>query len=354
MKTAIIMPTIQVPPNLETWAEQLDPASDMIIIVGNGISPHHEIQSHINEIEAKFGLEVWYLHPDDSYCTDLRFNAFMDLNHHHRRNFGLFFALELNADIIITLDDDNFPADDTWVNTVKAMLTQVDYHYDVINRSDGWYDPGKLCVPATTHRGYPLSRRHESTSLDELITFPSDGSAIGVFASLWLGDPDIDAIERIANDPFITSIAGTYVLGVGTWAPFDSQSTAITRELAPLLFMLPGVGRYDDIWASYIARAVMDVVGQQIAYGKPAVRQKRNPHNLLKDLDMERLGYEKTEELCDVLRSWQTRDRLRRPSVMDALNEIVQLINDECPWMPTQAIDGLRAWLADLEERVNI
>lgn len=341
MRTTIIMPTIHVPPNIQDWADQLDPNTDSIIIAGNEISPHDAIESRL----ADLAIQSCYLHPDDEYCRSLRFNQFMEPNHHHRRNFALIKALQDGADIIITLDDDNFPAVDDWVEQVKKMLTMPNTTYTRIENEDGWVDPGNLCSPRVKHRGYPLTRRLHAPAWYE---FPANGESIGVFAGLWLGDPDIDAIERIAKNPLIDRVDDTAVWGLGTWAPFDSQSTAITRELAPLLFMWPYVGRYDDIWASYLVRAVMDFRKQHIAYGKPAVRQLRNPHNLLKDLDNERLGYEFTEDLCDVLRDINF--KYANNDVVSQMYLAIDSLRAQCSFIPSKTISGLEAWCDDLDD----
>jgi hypothetical protein len=312
--------------------------------VGSGISPHLEIEKFLDALP----IEALYLRPDDDYSTSLRINQFMELNHHHRRNFGLMKALEDGADIIVTLDDDNWPAVSSWIPRVQDMLTTPNTTHQVRVGHNDWVDPGQLCVPRVRHRGYPLSRRRETPAWTD---HPAANEQIGVFAGLWFGDPDIDAIERIANDPTVINIIGTHVWDLGTWAPFDSQSTAITRELAPLLFMWPYVGRYDDIWASYLTRAVMDARNRYIAYGNPGVRQARNPHNLLKDLDSERLGYEHTEALCDVLRNIDFSNAGK--DVFSQMAYAVSVISDKCKFIPVNTLEGLRMWLWDLDERVS-
>jgi hypothetical protein len=344
VKTTIIMPTIHIPPNLVEWADQLDPETDSIIVVGSGISPHEQIEKRLETLP----IEAYYQRPDCDYVQSLRINKYMELNHHHRRNFGLLQALENGADMIVTIDDDNYPASRNWMTQVREMLTQPNTDRKIRYNANGWADPGQLCVPRTTHRGYPLSRRHDAPRWTML---PPDNDKIGIFASLWVGDPDIDAIERIANEPTITNVVGSFLWDIGTWAPFDSQSTAITRELAPLLFMWPFVGRYDDIWASYLARAVMDFNKVHVAYGVPNVRQLRNPHNLLKDLDTERLGYEFTEELCDVLRGIDFTHA--GTDIVSQMSLAVDAIGSQCRFIPVNTLHGLHAWLADIDDRVS-
>lgn len=50
------------------------------------------------------------------------------------------------------------------------------------------------------------------------------------------------------------------------------------------------VGRYDDIWPSYVVEAIANHLGQLISFGPPVVYQERNPHNYFVDFDNERMG----------------------------------------------------------------
>jgi hypothetical protein len=59
-------------------------------------------------------------------------------------------------------------------------------------------------------------------------------------------------------------------------SPFNSQNTFFTRHALAHYFVLPGVGRMDDIWASYHLQSL----GFRVAYGAPSVRQNRNAHAL--------------------------------------------------------------------------
>lgn len=97
-----------------------------------------------------------------------------------------------------------------------------------------------------------------------------------VNAGLWLDDPDVDAITRLCNDIVATEFDArpacfcavhcllaltfwsrytrdsSYVMANGTWCPFNSQNTALHRDLIPAYVLSPLIGRMDDIWARYI------------------------------------------------------------------------------------------------------
>lgn len=355
MKTAVIMPSIRVPQNLRSWAELLG-EGDQVIIAGNENSPHDEIEIALVTAAAKYPTVSFdYLRPSDKRCTSSWINDYIESNHTHRRNFALLEALHAGADVIITVDDDNFPATYTWVDDAKRLLAEPNSR-PVVNSASGWFDPGQLCEPPTVHRGYPISQRQQPGMFTTTIPSEAHHLRIGVVAGLWLGDPDIDAMERIVNDPVIHGISSSATLAHGTWGPFDSQSTAVCRQLAPLMFMWTDVGRYDDIWCSYLMRAIMDVTGYHVTYGEPLVRQERNPHNLLRDLKDEMFGYEHTEDLCSFLRDMSEELKLKRSETPEHSNPwamfkyVVDQLGWSCRFLPDRTILGLKAWIKDVDD----
>ena len=92
------------------------------------------------------------------------------------------------------------------------------------------------------------------------------------------------------------------MLDIGTWCPFNSQNTAFARKTIPAYFLSPNIGRYDDIWASYFLRKIIDHLNEAVMYGNPLVNQERNLHNLRKDLEAEFFGMDTTDRLIKILR----------------------------------------------------
>jgi hypothetical protein len=129
---------------------------------------------------------------------------------------------------------------------------------------------------------------------------------VGVVAGACLGDSDVDANERIADKSDVYGVTelmrSGFVVDPSTWTIFNSQNTAFVRELAPCMFMLPGVGRYDDIFASLITQRVMREHGYHVFHGKPFTWQQRHEHDLIADLAAEFWGMGNVEKFADVLR----------------------------------------------------
>lgn len=336
---ALITTTINVPGNLDKWREALD-EDDVVIVAGDLQSPHEEIVNFMNDLPGR----NFYLHPEQQ--TGWAVSDFIGWRCIQRRNIALLEALRYDPEYVISVDDDNYP---------MSALQIVEY--DEIMRghrtapmvfsSSGWFNPGLACVPSVTHRGYPLAQRAiDAKHLEYNLTHFSAPMPVGVAASLWVGDPDIDAIERLATDPEVQSIAfPRFTLAPGTWAPFNSQATAIRGDLAPAFFMWPGVGRYDDIWASYLMRALMQHHGYVVHYGEPLVRQNRNEHDVIKDLEAEMFGMRHNGSIIGALR--HAAANMRDEDIVANLELAFHYVG-KLHTMPPNLAGAFDAWLTDL------
>jgi glycosyltransferase involved in cell wall biosynthesis len=329
--------------------DMLDHETDEVIVAGNDKSPHEDIVRFLDGETDRTGVLTTYLAPDDHRVKETNIWPFIPGNHTARRNFALLEAIKRKTDVLVTIDDDNYPYKPMWLEGVHNLLDpKIRHHRPVIASPQGWWNAGKLCSPKIIHRGYPVTRW---TEIDDSMAAPCGDrhQQVGVVASLWYGDPDINATERMVCNPNIVHVKGAVVLELGTWCPFDSQSTAVHGALAHMMFMWPDLGRYDDIWSSYLMRAVMDVTGWYVTYGTPAVSQDRNPHNLIRDLKDELFGYEYTEEFTDFLRE------LVQDAPMSFITEVEAyrwfMIQTATYYRRLSAVtrESLHAWLRDLK-----
>jgi hypothetical protein len=177
-------------------------------------------------------------------------------------------------------------------------------------------------------------------------------ATVGVTAGLWLGDPDVDAMTRIHEGPVVTDVSLLAQKAVaaqpGTYTPFNSQNTAFLAELAPLMAVHVGVGRYDDIWASYIAERIMHDTGHVVTYGAPFVWQERNAQNLFRNLKDEVMGMEQTDLFVKILDDAP----LEGEGVLERLRSLYQWLSkfDEIPEVVSEF--GL-AWCSDVEDALS-
>lgn len=336
---ALITTTINVPGNLDKWREALDPG-DVIIVAGDVQSPHDEIEEFLGDVP---GNNI-YLRPNQQEGWAV--SEHIGWRCIQRRNIALLEAMRYSPEYIISVDDDNYPTSVLQIVTYDEILRGVRPSPQVHSQS-GWFNPGLACMPAVTHRGYPLRQRAiDAQQLDYHVSHFNEQTSVGVAASLWIGDPDIDAIERLATDPTVESLTfPRFTLAPGTWAPFNSQATAFLDVLAPAFFMWPGVGRYDDIWASYLMRAVMQKHGFLTHYGEPLVRQARNEHDVLKDLEAEMFGMRWNTSIINILR--HAAQNIEGEDVIADVEHIFAYLR-RAEFLPAQLFNAFDAWISDV------
>ena len=310
MKTTIVTTTINVPRALEKYAQNFKffgHANVDFIVIGDKKTPPEARGCCAAISDRYYPCEYLGIEEQRSYLE--RFPALWNhipFNCIQRRNVGLLKAWENRADVIITIDDDNLMLNQDFIRLHGIIGTAP--ILPAFETSSGWFNVCSLLEEASGtpfyHRGFPRGQRWKEKEVFTCVA--PIRRRVAVNAGLWLDDPDIDAMTRLERPIVVRAMKGdspTVALHPGTWSPFNSQNTAMLRDLIPAYFQSPFVGRYDDIWPSYIATRIIQHMGDVVAFGQPLLRQKRNEHNLWKDMDNERIGSILTDEFCDVLRS---------------------------------------------------
>ena len=118
---------------------------------------------------------------------------------------------QLGAEVIIRIDDDNFPFDATsFVDNHVARLFHTG-DVELVNADNGWFNCCDMLEERNGlrfyPRGFPVLPRHQVQSVT---VAKSTGLKIGVNAGLWLGDPDIDAHQRLAHPIDATKFSANY------------------------------------------------------------------------------------------------------------------------------------------------
>lgn len=357
MRTAIVTTTIHVPQLLSEYAANasLFGHDDLaFIVIGDRKTPPQaaEFCKSLNQHYPCFYLDIKaqqeYLERFPELSSHLRYDSIQ------RRNIGLLLAYERNAEVIITMDDDNYILGQDYVGLHKIVGSKP--VLPAFASTSGFFNVCSFLAADDGvrfyHRGYPQQQRW--IEANSFTTQHSYARRVAVNAGFWLDNPDIDALTRMERQPVVRGFneqwQGRFTLQPGTWSPFNSQNTALMRQVVPAYFLSPYIGRYDDIWASYIICRIAEHMGDAIAFGEPLVRQSRNEHNLWKDLDGERDGMILTDGLCAALRSIQ----LRKTTYHGCLGEIVTSL--AAAWQPTtgwsdsqqecrsRLIEGLEIW----------
>ncbi len=133
-----------------------------------------------------------------------------------------------------------------------------------------------------------------------------------------------------------------FVLDQPTWSPVNTQNTSVVRELIPafvfvtMAWAVPGgkLDRYGDIWGGYFLIALMQGTNHHVAFGRPLVDHRRNPHNYVDDLRYEFWGMILTDWLLDILRS------SFKPTSSKMTDRVLELAE----FLDAEAVKRLPAW----------
>lgn len=277
MNKVIVTTTIN-PPTEAIEAFQALPGWDLVVI-GDKKTP--------KDYRLKRGV---YVTAEETEKYDPALSDAIGWNCIQRRIFGLLWAHDMKADIVAVVDDDNIPLPGWGENLLVGTETEVNYYETELPA----FDPvGATNHPQLWHRGYPLQlvpkRNYGRKSRRKIF--------VDVQADFWNGDPDIDAICRMEHAPECNFDPALFPIAANKMGPFDSQNTFLRGALLKDYFLFPHVGRMDDIWAAYYLQAK----GATVVYHKPSVYQKRNVHDLVRDMRQEYIGYENNLHMVQAL-----------------------------------------------------
>lgn len=258
----------------------------------------------------EFGIECIYQTPEDQIewlKSYPELGEEIPWNSIQRRNLAILLAYEKGCEVIITIDDDNyFVEGQDFVGEHSAPILKGVHEHSAIKSNTQWLNICEFLEDKRKvefyPRGFPMNQRWKDPK--PIHRNEKQKRKVIVNAGLWLDDPDVDAITRLTNDISAQRYTKdeSFAMQKGTWCPFNSQNTAMAREMIPAYCLSPNIGRYDDIWAGYAILAIADYFDHATMFGFPLVKQERNPHNYFKDHQAERIGLEHSETFCQWLR----------------------------------------------------
>lgn len=251
----------------------------------------------------------------------------------NRRNVGYLMALESGTDFLLSIDDDNYCIESHDFFSEHAIVTAKPADYDVANSATGFLNICEMldwATPAKPYpRGFPYYARHKSENWQT-----KRGKAeIHVNAGLWLIDPDVDAITWLVSSPKVKGFGGrSLVLGEKSWAPVNTQNTALRRDAIPSYYFIrmgypisgTTIDRYGDIFSGYFAQACVKHLGGAVRFGTPLVEHRRNSHNYIKDAGRE---WACIVLLEDVL-PWLCSAKLEGKNYQDSYESLSYLLED--------------------------
>lgn len=314
----VVLTTISVPTLLEGYAENLLKYGNSnvgFIVIGDVQTPHKKVEKIIQGVADKgFEAEYYDIVSQKKWLRKFpQIAKIVPYRTDNRRNIGFLMAAEKNAQIIISLDDDNYATDADFYKYHSIVGKKVTL--PTVTSTSGWFNPctlletdhGGLIYP----RGYPFSKRHK-----EKYTYAQTTGRVALNMGLWTSDPDADAVTHLANPTRIVRMKEgpeSIMLTPGTYSPINTQNTALHRSVLPCYYYilmnasLRGlrIDRYGDIWSGFLVKKAIDRMNERVTIGQPIVDHKRNSHNYLKDLRFELWGMTLTEEIVKWLEQFQ-------------------------------------------------
>jgi hypothetical protein len=267
---------------------------------------------------SKMGLAWKYFGPQEQ---DLFLSDFPELlkeipwGSDNRRNVGFLMAYRDKCDVIISIDDDNYPRQDWPFLKGHSALGQ-NVTLPVAIGSEGWFNICSLMkiessflgkIETVYPRGFPYRARNLACSKisSDVIT-----KYIAVSVGLWSGHPDVDACTRlVTNCNASENLSSDYLLAPNVMMPINTQNTAIIRDALPAYYYVKmghSIGgmkldRFGDIFSGYFLQKCIQSVGHSVKIGSPVVEHRRFPHNLYKDLWNELAGMVIIDDMLPLL-----------------------------------------------------
>lgn len=287
---------------------------------------------------------VSYLSVANQEEQGFKLSSKLPFNHYGRKMMGYLQAMQQGAELIIDTDDDNIPYDGWTFPALEGEFNTAPTDKGFVN----------IYKNFTAHhiwpRGYPLDlilNENHNLKEDEL---SMQTSKIGIWQGLADSDPDVDAIYRLVdNTEIFFNKRAPIVLPEGTLCPFNSQNTAVRRELFPLLYLPAYVTfRFTDILRGLVAQPIMWAHGYRLGFTEATVIQVRNPHDYVKDFESEIPCYLHSNRVIAAVRraidpTVTVAENLRRAYAELAVENIVT----------AQELELLDLWLADLQALLN-
>lgn len=354
MKVSIITTTINMPNLIDDYAKDAaNSRHDVDIIIAGDKKTPSEILDFCTDLQEKHGIAIEYMdvNSQNEFMKDFPvLDKFIPWNCIQRRNLPIMKAYMQGSDLIITIDDDNFLAQKSYIDGHGVLGENTEFL--TIKSPTGWLNICDYLKDKHERefypRGYPWSER--INQVKGITESRKTGKKV-VNGGFWLGDPDIDAVTRLAApiDVVEYRLKENFAMDIGTWAPFNSQNTALHRSVIPAYFLVPEIGRFDDIWASYIVKRVADHLGDYISFGFPLVKQDRNEHDLWLDAFQEKLGTQLSDQFC----AWLKEIELKAEDYLLASIELIHALKEKVNKARMKAeqrayynqfIDGYKIW----------
>lgn len=291
MKIGFCTTTINIPYFLKEFSENFKKNNHEDIsfyVIGDYKTPK-QAREYINNLSKKFKFQYKYYDTEDIkniFKKNKKLQKIIKFYSGQMKFIGVFLSYIEGCDICLQIDDDNFNLERDYLGVVKKIFT--DTNFKLVSTNSKWVNIYKFLKEKNNleiyPRAYPWSQRFKK----EKIKIKKKKITSIFFNGSVFGDPDIDAIARLNSNidviGFKNKKNSQWGLEPKNWTSFNNQNSGLIKDLIPAYFTPYATGRNADIWASYMICKIASIHQKTVIFGKPIVKQIRNPHNLFKDL----------------------------------------------------------------------
>ena len=356
-KMAVVTTTIRMPTMLEECcknAKFYGHKDVEMFVIGDKKTPP-QVRGYCSQLSNNYGYQIHYLGDIEQEKSLEKYPCLLDMipyNDACRKIYGMVIAYIKGFDVMIAIDDDNFPTNHDYFGCHSIVGDVIEM--PLVESPSGWFNTCQYLIEEKNipfyYRGIPWSKRKAEK---DLITIHKGKAKIVVNSGFWLEDPDIDATSRlfwpIRVTGMKTEMEPNFGLYPGTWCPFNNQNTAMAREILPAYFTPPKALRFSDLWPAFVVNKIAGHLNSVISYGYPFVRQIRNPHNYWQDIKDEIVGAQATEPLIEMLRS----AKLTGKNYHDCLGELNSYFSSQIGMLEKYPMDQ-RNMLVDFMDNLKL
>lgn len=325
-KLDIVIPTIRNLDFLESWRpffekhhliiiQDGDPSK--IIKVPNGFD--YELYNW-NDIEKELGDNRWIISQRDSAC----------------RCFGF---LKSKNDYIYTIDDDCFPAKDYKGEIINVL----ELHLDNL-KTAAHPDYFNTLYEQEFVRGYPFGLRQ--------------GKPTAISHGLWLNIPDFDAPTQMVKPNWRNNKCVELVSTIPKNIMYSmcGMNLAFNRKLIgpAMYFGLMGDGypwgRYDDMWAGWCSKIIIDHLGYGVKTGMPYIWHDK-ASDWKNNFEKEKKGIIWQEDLIPFFESVKFSEKSKTVSqcYIELADKVEKELSSLDDYFVTLA-SAMRIWIAEWEK----
>jgi hypothetical protein len=366
VKIVFVLTTINIPYLIKGYVQNIlnyNHNAVEFIIIGDKNTPHKIVKNFIKNIDNKgLIIDYWDINNQKEWLKDYpNIDKIIPYNSDNRRNIGFLLAFQRGADIIISLDDDNYVLEQDYIRSHQIIGNKV--NLPTIVSKNGWFNPCSMLDTIPQKRIYSRGFPYHKRSDDEISVCNCSGKVV-LNMGLWIGDPDVDAVtnlnEQVKVKGFSKEQPEQILLTKGTYSPINTQNTAFHRNILPCFYYIMmgeeihgmKIDRYGDIWTGLFAKKVIDHMNDRVSIGNPLTHHRRNKHDLLKDLQSELWGMLINEKLVPIIENID----ISGSNYSDAYIDLAQQLSNYDIYEDVQVkkyfkkiIDAMKIWVETCE-----